>query len=60
MAHMSKLEPSVLAIPIPELVPKTLPIDIKYLQENLDREDVCHSWVGEELETTEPCLSVEN
>jgi len=47
MAHMSKLEPSILVIPnsqIETLVNKALEIVIEYLQENFAREVVdCHS-----------------
>jgi hypothetical protein len=47
MAHVGKFEPSVLAIPIllrTGYVPKALPIEIEYLQEDFADEAVdCHS-----------------
>lgn len=50
MAHVGKLEPSVLAIPIPlktAYVPKALPIKIEYLQEVFVDEVVdCHGSSG--------------
>ena len=50
MAHVGKLEPSVLAIPIPlktGYVPKALPIKIEYLQEDFVDEVVdCHGSGG--------------
>ena len=46
MAHVGELEPSVLVIPNPlgtEIVPKTLPIEVEYLQEDVVVEGAdCH------------------
>ena len=46
VAHVGELEPSVLVIPNPlgtEIVPKTLPIEVEYLQEDVVVEGAdCH------------------
>ena len=58
MAHVGKLEPTVLVIPNSELVSEGLPVEIEYLQENFIREVMdCHGSGGRAVGITGATVS---